>query len=417
MAIAVNDLDIGYRGVTNTTLPQFAGRNRQIVINVDDNYRPVIMDGQTLGGKSKVALLTDLPDLDSLASSGTSQQLGTGSASTAQTKITQDSSSDSNANIELSVKNSTGNTSSLKITPTTITFNSKEFAFKEDLTPLATKESLNSYALISSLGTLASKNEITVNELTGVISLKAINATPKILGQAYGTDAQIASYVGNSSAPGQLVWSSDGHTLYVMDGVKTGGYKVAMADTVDSTYLKKSETAAVANKLGTATVGSATTPIYLNNGVATASTETVGTPDTPVYLNAGVLTSCGKTFVSTEGGQTINGALTLQGTMYATTFQVSSDIRLKSNLATLINPLSVVEQLTGYTYNLKDGPVEERQAGLIAQEIVKAGFIEAVKPRKDGYLTVNYQAITALLVQAVKELSHKVKTLEEKYGK
>lgn len=43
--------DVASRGVTNTTLTQFKGLARQVVINVDDGFRPVIMDGLTLGGK------------------------------------------------------------------------------------------------------------------------------------------------------------------------------------------------------------------------------------------------------------------------------------------------------------------------------------------------------------------------------
>ena len=54
--------DVASRGVTNETLAQFKGLARQVVINIDDNFRPVIMDGLTLGGKSKVALVTDLKD-------------------------------------------------------------------------------------------------------------------------------------------------------------------------------------------------------------------------------------------------------------------------------------------------------------------------------------------------------------------
>ena len=52
--------DVASRGVTNATLAQFKGLARQVVINIDDGFRPVIMDGLTLGGKSKVALVTDL---------------------------------------------------------------------------------------------------------------------------------------------------------------------------------------------------------------------------------------------------------------------------------------------------------------------------------------------------------------------
>ena len=62
MPIQVTNKDIGTRGITSANLSDFAGRDRQVVIQVDDpkGYRPVIMDGTTVGGKTKVALVDDL---------------------------------------------------------------------------------------------------------------------------------------------------------------------------------------------------------------------------------------------------------------------------------------------------------------------------------------------------------------------
>lgn len=49
---------------------------------------------------------------------------------------------------------------------------------------------------------------------------------------------------------------------------------------------------AVATKLGTATVGNATKPIYLNAGTPTAFSTTIGSVSEPVYLNQGTITKC-----------------------------------------------------------------------------------------------------------------------------
>lgn len=49
---------------------------------------------------------------------------------------------------------------------------------------------------------------------------------------------------------------------------------------------------ATATKLGSSTVGGATKPIYLNNGVATACSSTVGSATQPVYMNGGTVTAC-----------------------------------------------------------------------------------------------------------------------------
>lgn len=64
MPIQVTNKDIGTRGITSANLSDFSGRDRQVVIQIDDpkGYRPVIMDGTTIGGKTKVALVDDLSD-------------------------------------------------------------------------------------------------------------------------------------------------------------------------------------------------------------------------------------------------------------------------------------------------------------------------------------------------------------------
>lgn len=70
MAIPTTDLDIGTRYALQEDFNNgFVGRDRQVVIQTDDpkGYRPVIMDGTTQGGKSKVALVADLSDYVSVS--------------------------------------------------------------------------------------------------------------------------------------------------------------------------------------------------------------------------------------------------------------------------------------------------------------------------------------------------------------
>ena len=63
MAVNLTNLDISTRYALQEDFDNgFVGRDRQIVIQTDDanGYRPIIMDGKTSGGKSKVALMEDL---------------------------------------------------------------------------------------------------------------------------------------------------------------------------------------------------------------------------------------------------------------------------------------------------------------------------------------------------------------------
>lgn len=92
---------------------------------------------------------------------------------------------------------------------------------------------------------------------------------------------------------------------------------------------------------------------------------------------------------------------TCTGTVYAPAFQISSDIRLKSNLEKIDSALDKVSKLVAYTYN-KQG-VDGRQAGVIAQDVEKV-LPEAVRGNDEGYKTVDYSALTALLINAINEL-------------
>ena len=53
---------------------------------------------------------------------------------------------------------------------------------------------------------------------------------------------------------------------------------------------------------------------------------------------------------------------------------------------------------------------EKRQIGVIAQE-VQAVYPELVQQGDNGYLSVNYPKLTAVLLQSIKELNHKVNEL------
>ena len=102
------------------------------------------------------------------------------------------------------------------------------------------------------------------------------------------------------------------------------------------------------------------------------------------------------------GGNDISGG----GTISATDFNTTSDITLKDNIQILENPLDKINQLSGYTFNWKK---DNRPAvGIMAQEVEQV-FPEMVATGSDGYKRVNYDALVPVLIEAVKELSKKIK--------
>lgn len=81
----------------------------------------------------------------------------------------------------------------------------------------------------------------------------------------------------------------------------------------------------------------------------------------------------------------------------------NSDIRLKSDIQTITNALEIVKNLRGTAY-IKDGKVS---IGVIAQE-VQPVLPQVVQENSDGYLSVAYGNMVAVLIEAVKELDKKI---------
>jgi hypothetical protein len=99
----------------------------------------------------------------------------------------------------------------------------------------------------------------------------------------------------------------------------------------------------------------------------------------------------------------------------------ASDVQLKTNVVAIESPLAKLEAIRGVTYNWNEKGQEfglgtAEQVGVIAQEV------EAVLPQLvtqsaiEGYKTVKYDKLTALLIEAVKELNAEVKTLKARLG-
>tara|TARA_B100000123_G_scaffold271816_1_gene252594 strand:+ start:13 stop:1320 length:1308 start_codon:yes stop_codon:yes gene_type:complete len=116
-----------------------------------------------------------------------------------------------------------------------------------------------------------------------------------------------------------------------------------------------------------------------------------------------------------DGGSTITALTFDMSEAGAATFNndvtAFSDARLKDNIETLENGLQKIEQLRGVTYTRDN----KESIGVIAQEVEKI-LPEIVKTADDemGTKSVDYSRITAVLIEAVKELSAKVQELESK---
>ncbi len=90
-----------------------------------------------------------------------------------------------------------------------------------------------------------------------------------------------------------------------------------------------------------------------------------------------------------------------------------SDARLKSNITTIPDALSKVNEMRGVHY-VRDETGKD-STGVIAQELQKiAPELVLTAEDENGTLSVNYGNITGYLIEAIKELSARVKELEGK---
>lgn len=98
-----------------------------------------------------------------------------------------------------------------------------------------------------------------------------------------------------------------------------------------------------------------------------------------------------------------------------TAYGNASDINQKENIIALKNSLENISKLTGYSFNYKGD--EQKLVGVIAQEVEKV-YPELVYTYRnlqdEEALAVRYSHLTAVLIEAVKELKARVEDLESK---
>jgi hypothetical protein len=110
----------------------------------------------------------------------------------------------------------------------------------------------------------------------------------------------------------------------------------------------------------------------------------------------------------------VNGDLEVIGTVLK-----ASDMNLKQNLIKVSSGLSKITSLSAYHYNwnseakekyhFKDNP----QIGLLAQDVEKV-LPELVSKSSNGYKTIDYSSLSAVLVEAIKEQQQIIESLKQK---
>lgn len=113
-----------------------------------------------------------------------------------------------------------------------------------------------------------------------------------------------------------------------------------------------------------------------------------------------------------SGTLTVTGALTVSGALSGATVKATSDKRKKTHIAKINADLS---SLSAYRYEFKEPSEADKgfHVGLIAQEVEKV-LPEAISKDDKGFLTLDYNAVVAVLVDEVNQLKSEIKQLKAK---
>lgn len=134
----------------------------------------------------------------------------------------------------------------------------------------------------------------------------------------------------------------------------------------------------------------------------------LGVNSLAVYGNGYVEGNLGVGVVSPAYKLDVSGDIHNTGNMYSAGYFHNSDARLKRDVRT-ISGIDIISRLRGVLFNWNDGTPG---VGVIAQE-VEAVLPSAVHTNADGMKSVDYGALVAPLIEAIKEQQAQIDALKK----
>jgi hypothetical protein len=354
------------------------------------------------------------------------------------------------------VGNLTGTASTASFATTAFTLNGRtesqfnvSFASTAGIATFATKSGVSTDVI----GGIASVSSLFVNTL-GISTLGIIKISSGIVTATSGIATFFGNFVGTASSSGFA------HTAFKLEGFDPTNFNVSFASTAGiATFATKSGVSTdviggiasvsslFVNTLGISTLGIVVisagiiTATYsgivtyfgdgskLSNIGASISTNTSNQAQFITYVTGtGATSGLGVTtaglvfnpFSNSLGiGTTnptsklyVNGDVFVTGIITSTDFNSASDIKLKSNIKKIDNPIDKIIRIDGVTFDWKNN--NKSSMGVIAQNI------EEVLPQLvsgEDSKTVNYNGIIGLLIECVKTQQEQIDELNIRFEK
>lgn len=245
----------------------------------------------------------------------------------------------------------------------------------------------NSVALNSMIFGILGKEKLRIN--ADSIEFMDSNSTPKMVWDVVNSELRIN---------GNKVWhSGNSGTGSGLDADLLSGKDSAYYRSWTNITNKPSPTITLSGGASGSVTLSGVTSSTLNVSIVDDGHTHTGSTIISTNLDAD---TCDGQHLGTTANVTFNN-IGITGTITET-----SDRRLKENITPISNALDIINNISGVKYNKINTP-KITEIGFIAQEIEEY-LPEVVQTDADGYKSINYTRIVALLVEAIKELKNKI---------
>jgi hypothetical protein len=162
---------------------------------------------------------------------------------------------------------------------------------------------------------------------------------------------------------------------------------------------------------------------YIKAAIGTANGFKIGNNAEIAYDSGGTagIEFCSGDTSTLDMTLTTGGALHTRDDITAFSTTVTSDKRFKTNIVPLENGLSIVKQLQGVEFDWdKEYAEKGHDIGFIAQDVQKVDKLKSLVKSsfnirtEDDALSVSYEKITTVLVEAIKEQQKQIDELKQK---
>jgi hypothetical protein len=261
-----------------------------------------------------------------------------------------------------------------------------------------------------------STGSVTIPSLTiGALGNITVNNILNGLGNGLGN-------IGNSSAIFNTLFATNANVTNVNTSAVSATGTVTAASTVGGVITGSSASVTGAVSGASASVSGGVTAASVAGGVITGTSASVTGTVTAASTVGGVIT--GST-ISASGNVRLaslgvgTAATGTAGEIVSTNNITAyySDDNLKTKLGNIKNALEMLTSLNGFYYEANQtaqdlGYTVRREVGLSAQEVQKVlPEIVVPAPIDNKYLTIHYERMIPLIVEAIKELNEKIDNL------